>query len=80
MLVQMDCDQEMETFEDRKEKTGMGTSNSKRDSARLGPRPEAGVWERVQQRACRGAEAGKSSTQLPPGKAELHQDLLLLSG
>lgn len=77
----MDCDQEMETFEDRKEKTGMGTPvNSKRDSACLGPRPEAGVWERVQRWVCSGAGAGKSSTQLPAGKAELHQDLLLLSG
>lgn len=39
----MDCDQETETLEPRKEKMGMGISvNSKRNAACLEQRPDAG--------------------------------------
>lgn len=77
----MDCDQEMETFEDRKEKTGMGISvNSERDSAWLERRLHAedlGEGSAAALERSRGWEAVHTAASR---KAELHQSLLILSG
>lgn len=77
----MDCDQEMETLEDREGKTGTGTSmNSKRDSACLEWRLNAEDLGEGSAAALEQSRSWEALHTAASTKAELHQSLLILSG